>query len=116
MTPEDEEFTRIEMESRVKQEYVKSLNRKRQIAETRDENNRMIDAHQAHVIQLMDELAIARIAVRELGDRLSKAEKTQIQIRNETLDEVAHEFERLAIAFGVDTVHSFMIFVREMKE
>jgi hypothetical protein len=61
MTPEDEEFTRIEMESRVKQEYVKSLNRKRQIAEPQDA-----------VVHLMDELAIARIAVRELGDRLSK--------------------------------------------
>ena len=105
MTPEDEEFTRIEMESRVKQEYVKSLNRKRQIAEPKDA-----------VVHLMDELAIARIAVRELGDRLSKAEKTQIQIRNETLDEVVKEIEHLAIAFGVDTVHSFMVFVREMKE
>jgi len=105
MTPEDEEFTRIEMESRVKQEYVKSMNRKRQIAEPRDA-----------VVHLMDELAIARIAVRELGDRLSKVEKSNTQVRNDTLDEVAHEFERLAIAFGVDTVHSFMIFVREMKE
>jgi len=105
MTPEDEEFTRIEMESRVKQEYVKSLNRKRQIAEPQDA-----------VVHLMDELAIARIAVRELGDRLSKVEKSNTQVRNDTLDEVAHEFERLAIAFGVDTVHSFMIFVREMKE
>jgi hypothetical protein len=105
MTPEDEEFTRIEMESRVKQEYVKSMNRKRQIAEPRDA-----------VVHLMDELAIARIAVRELGDRLSKVEKSNTQVRNETLDEVAHEFEKLAIAFGVDTVHSFMIFVREMKE
>ena len=105
MTPEDEEFTRIEMESRVKQEYVKSLNRKRQIAEPQDA-----------VVHLMDELAIARIAVRELGDRLSKVEKSNTQVRNETLEEVAHEFEKLAIAFGVDTVHSFMIFVREMKE
>jgi hypothetical protein len=105
MTPEDEEFTRIEMESRVKQEYVKSMNRKRQIAEPQDA-----------VVHLMDELAIARIAVRELGDRLSKVEKSNTQVRNETLDEVTHEFEKLAIAFGVDTVHSFMIFVREMKE
>ena len=37
-------------------------------------------------------------------------------IRNKVLEEVAHEFEKLAIAFGVDTVHSFMIFVRGMKE
>ena len=105
MTPEDEEFTRIEMESRVKQEYVKSLNRKRQIAEPRDA-----------VVHLMDELAIARIAIRELGNRLSKVEKSNTQVRNETLDEVAHEFEKLTIVLGVDTVHSFMIFVRGMKE
>ena len=77
MTPEDEEFNRIEMESRIKQEYVRwwSMNRKRQIAEAQGVNNRMVDAHQAHVIQLMDELAIARKCIRELGDRLSKLEK-----------------------------------------
>jgi predicted neuraminidase len=116
MTPEDEEFTRIEMESRVKQEYVRSMNRKRQIAETRDGNNRMIDAHQAHVIQLMDELAIARVAVRELGDRLSKVEKSNIQVRNDTLEEAIKEVEYLAVVLGVDTVHVFMTLLRSMKE
>ena len=77
MTPEDEEFNRIEMESRIKQEYVRwwSMNRKRQIAEAQGVNNRMVDAHQAHVIQLMDELAIARKCLRELGDRLATLEK-----------------------------------------
>ena len=77
MTPEDEEFNRIEMESRIKQEYVRwwSMNRKRQIAEAQGANNRMVDAHQAHVIQLMDELAIARKCLRELGDRLATLEK-----------------------------------------
>jgi len=105
MTPEDEEFTRIEMESRVKQEYVKSLNRKRQIAEPKDA-----------VVHLMDELAIARIAVRELGDRLSKVEKTNTQVRNETLEEAIKEVEYLAVVLGVDTVHVFMTLLRSMKE
>jgi endonuclease IV len=105
MTPEDEEFTRIEMESRVKQEYVRSMNRKRQIAEPRDA-----------VVHLLDELAIARIAVRELGDRLSNVEKSNIQVRNETLDEIVKEIEHLAIVFGVDTVHTFMALIRSMKE
>jgi hypothetical protein len=76
----------------------------------------MVDAHQAHVIELMDELAIARIAVRELGDRLSKIEKSNIQVRNETLDEIVKEIEHLAIVFGVDTVHTFMVLIRSMKE
>jgi len=105
MTPEDEEFTRIEMESRVKQEYVRSMNRKRQIAEQRDA-----------VVHLMDELAIARIAVRELGDRLSKVEKTNTQVRNDTLEEAIKEVEYLAVVLGVDTVHVFMTLLRSMKE
>ena len=66
-TPEDEEFNRVEMESRIKQEYIRSMNR--------EENNRMIGAHQDHVRRLMEELAIARICIRELGDRLAKLEK-----------------------------------------
>ena len=105
MTPEDEEFTRIEMESRVKQEYVRSMNRKRQIAEPRDA-----------VVHLMDELAIARVAVRELGDRLSKVEKSNIQVRNDTLEEAVKEVEYLAVVLGVDTVHVFMTLLRSMKE
>ena len=67
MTPEDEEFNRIEMESRIKQEYVRSIKR--------EENNRMVGAHQDHVRRLMEELAIARVCIRELGDRLAKLEK-----------------------------------------
>lgn len=35
--------------------------------------------------------------------------------RNDTLEEVAQEFERLTIAFG-DTAASFAQYVREMKE
>ena len=105
MTPEDEEFNRVEMESRVKQEYVQSMNRKRQIAEPRDA-----------VVHLLDELAIARVAVRELGDRLSKVEKSNIQVRNDTLEEAIKEVEYLAVVLGVDTVHVFMTLLRSMKE
>ena len=80
-TPEDEEFNRVEMESRIKQEYIRTMRKT-----TREEkisrpavyevpaNNRMIEAHQDHVRRLMEELAIARVCIRELGDRLSKLE------------------------------------------
>jgi len=82
MTAEDEEFNRIEMESRIKQEYIRAMRKT-----TREEkitrpalyevpaNNRMIASHQDHVRRLMEELAIARVCIRELGDRLSKLEK-----------------------------------------
>ena len=82
MTPEDEEFNRIEMESRVKQEYIRAMRKT-----TREEkisrpavyevpaNNRMIASD--HVRRLMEELAIARMCIRELGDRLAKLEGKQ---------------------------------------
>jgi hypothetical protein len=70
----DEEFNRIEMESRIKQEYIRTMRKT-----TREEkisrpavyevpvNNRMI--------ALMEELAIAKVCIRELGDRLAKLER-----------------------------------------
>ena len=56
MTPEDEEFNRIEMESRIKQEYVRDMIAKPDIQ------------------KIMEELAWARMVIRELGDRLAKLE------------------------------------------
>ena len=57
MTPEDEEFNRIEMESRIKQEYVRYMMHK-----------------PADLQKIMEELAWARMVIRELGDRLAKLE------------------------------------------
>ena len=61
MTPEDEEFNRIEMESRIKQEYVRSM---------KPQSVAMPD-----YLKIMEELAFARVLIRELGDRLAKLEK-----------------------------------------
>jgi len=93
MTPEDEEFNRIEMESRIKQEYIRAMRKT-----TREEkisrpavyevpaNNRMIASHQDHVRRLMDELAIARVCIRELGDRLSRLEKPWVGLTDEEVE------------------------------
>jgi hypothetical protein len=59
MTPEDEEFNRIEMESRIKQEYVRSM------------KTQSVPDY----LKLMEELAFARVLIRELGDRLAKLEE-----------------------------------------
>jgi hypothetical protein len=56
MTPEDEEFNRIEMESRIKQDYVR-------------------DMKQPSREQLMAEVAVLTEMVRVLYDRLAKLEK-----------------------------------------
>ena len=88
MTVEDEEFNRIERESHIKQEYVRDI--------------------QKH----MDELAVARMLVRELGDRLSRLEAGHT--RNDVIEEVAKEIEKFT-AFGTDTVQSFAVYIRGMK-
>jgi hypothetical protein len=80
MTPEDEEFNRIEMESRIKQEYVRTMRKT-----TREEKISKPAVYEVPTVQFMsisvddylklsDDLALARIQVRELGDRLSKLE------------------------------------------
>ena len=81
MTPEDEEFNRIEMESHIKQEYVRSMRKT-----TREEKISRPAVYEVPTVQFMsismddylklsDELAVARMLIRELGDRLAKLEK-----------------------------------------
>jgi hypothetical protein len=61
---------------------------------------------------------------RQIDDRIEEDMDISMQqhreaiahVRNQTLEEVAVEFERFTFAFGVDTVHSFAAFVRGMKE
>jgi len=59
MTPEDEEFTRVEMESRIKQEYIRNMK-----TPTRE--------------QLMAEVAVLTEMVRVLSDRVN-----ELQILNQ---------------------------------
>jgi hypothetical protein len=74
MTPEDEAFNEIERQAKQRKEAV--------LQALHDENERLglyKDAYgekSVTMTELMDELAIARVCIRELGDRLSKLEKT----------------------------------------
>jgi len=56
MTPEDEEFTRVEMESRIKQEYIRNMK-----TPTRE--------------QLMAEVTVLTELVRVLSDKVAELEK-----------------------------------------
>jgi len=58
MTPEDEEFTRVEMESRIKQEYIRNMK-----TPTRE--------------QLMAEITVLTELVRVLSDRVKELEGKQ---------------------------------------
>jgi hypothetical protein len=73
MDAEDEEFNRVEMESRIKQEYIRAMkeNHEKHVKEHLE-----FDAH-LRIEHLMDDLATARMLIRELGDRLSKLEGKQ---------------------------------------
>jgi len=58
MTPEDEEFTRVEMESRIKQEYIRNMK-----TPTRE--------------QLMAEITVLTEMVRVLSDKVTELEGKQ---------------------------------------
>ena len=67
MTPEDEEFARLEREAQM---------RMRQIDEDFEREYAKWEHSPKHqMFKLMDELALARVLIRELGDRLAKLEK-----------------------------------------
>ena len=80
MDAEDEEFNRVEMESRIKQEYIRAMRKT-----TREEKISRpavyeVPTEQKSVampdyLHLMEELYVARMLIRELGDRLAKLEK-----------------------------------------
>ena len=82
-TPEDEEFNRIERESRVKQEYVRAMRKTTReekisrpaVYEVPTEGVQFMSISVDDYLKLSDDLALARIQVLELGDRLSKLER-----------------------------------------
>ena len=57
-------------------------------------NNRMIASHQDHVRRLMEELALARVLIRELGDRLAKLEKPWVGFTQTEIAEFVKVLER----------------------
>ena len=74
MTAEDEEFNRIEMESRIRKEAVLQAlhNENERLGLYKGVYERM--ELQPTIHALMEELAWARMLIRELGDRLAKLE------------------------------------------
>jgi hypothetical protein len=94
MTPEDEEFNRIEMESRIKQEYVRAMRKttreekisKPAVYEVPTEDVQFMSMPMMDYIDLTQKLALARIQVRELGDRLAKLEKPWVGLTDEEIE------------------------------
>jgi len=94
MTAEDEEFNRIEMESRIKQEYIRAMRKTTReekisrpaVYEVPTEDVQFMSMPMMDYIDLTQKLALARIQVRELGDRLSKLEKPWVGLTDEEVE------------------------------
>ena len=130
MTPEDEEFNRIEMESKMRQEAVKtSLWRKRQDFEQpvaygmKDKQGNVYDCHPEqygdYTIPLYTRPTFAEysnvcLEVAKLQERIIVLESAN-EFRNDVIEEVAKQIETFTNAFGIDTVQSFAVYIRSMK-
>jgi len=73
MTQEDEEFNRIEMESRIKQEYIRSM--RKTTRQEKISRPAVYEVPTETVLQMRDYIRYLENAVRELNDRLAKLEK-----------------------------------------
>ena len=97
---------------------AKALAQEKALQALHSENERLglyQDAYGTTKERLMAEINVLTELVQGLSIKIAEMEKTHVK-RNDVLDEVTKEIESLAIAFGVDTVHSFMMLIRSMKE
>ena len=77
-TAENEAFNEIERQAKQRKEAV--------LQALHDENARLGLYKPDEHLHLMDELAIARVCIRELGDRLSKLEKPWVGLTDEEVE------------------------------
>ena len=93
---EDEEFNRVEMESRIKQEYIRAMRKTTReekisrpaVYEVPTEGVQFMSISVDDYLKLSDDLATARMLIRELGDRLSRLEKPWVGLTQEELCEI----------------------------
>jgi hypothetical protein len=89
----DEEFNRIEMESRIKQEYIRAMRKTTReekisrpaVYEVPTEDVQFMSISVDDYLKLSDDLALARMLIREFGDRLSKLEKPWVGLTDEEM-------------------------------
>ena len=74
-TPEDEEFNRVEMESRIKQEYIRAM--RKTTREEKISRPAVYEVPTETVLQMGDYIRFLENSVRELNDRLAKLENKQ---------------------------------------
>jgi hypothetical protein len=85
MTPEDEEFNRIEMESRIKQEYVRAMKMKWAVncsicgkTECKHGSVQFMSISMEDYVEITQKLAFARIKIKELEARIKEMDMSGI--------------------------------------
>lgn len=130
MTYEDDEFNRVERESKMRQEAVKtSLWRKRQAHDEpvaygiKDKQGAVYDCHPEkygdydiplYIAPTFAEYSNVCLEVAKLQERIIALEGATV-FRNEVIEEVAKQIETFTKSFGIDTVQSFAVYIRSMK-
>ena len=121
MDAEDEEFNRVEMESRIKQEYIRAMRKT-----TREEKISRPAVYEVPTVQFMsismddylklsEELAVARVLIRELGDRLSKLEKPWVGLTDEEIDAL-HTSIKVRLMGTFDTKDIYRVVEQALKD
>ena len=125
MTPEDEEFNRVEMESRIKQEYIRAMRKTTReekisrpaVYEVPTGGVQFMSISMDDYLKLSDELALARVLIRELGDRLSKLEKPWVGLTDEEVEEVERWVEFKEEGSGRIPMGKLVVYISEkLKE
>jgi crotonobetainyl-CoA:carnitine CoA-transferase CaiB-like acyl-CoA transferase len=111
MTPEDEEFNRVEMESRIKQEYIRSM--RKTTREEKISRPAVYEVPTEAVLEMRDYIRVLENLVRELGDRLAKLEKPWVGLTDEDLESLCNEWR---IVFGSWTYEFAKAIEAKLKE
>ena len=129
MTLEDEEFNRIERESVIKKENVRSLWRKRRDVHEpvaygmKDKQGNVYDCHPEqygdykiplYAAPTFAEYSTVCLEVAKLQERIVALEGAN-SFRNDVIEEVAKAIDKFVFPFGTDTIASFAVYVRSMK-
>ena len=104
MTPEDEEFNRIEMESRIKQEYIRAM--RKTTREEKISRPAVYEVPTETVLQMGDYIRFLENSVRELNDRLAKLEKPWVGLTDEEIYEAVKDKEGNSWRVIVDAIEA----------
>ena len=113
MDAEDEEFNRVEMESRIKQEYIRAM--RKTTREEKISRPAVYEVPTETVLQMGDYIRFLENSVRELNDRLSKLEKPWVGLTDEEIDAL-HTSIKVRLMGTFDTKDIYRVVEQALKD